>query len=449
MKSPSSILSIALSLLLLAPSLSCKKYLDTKSVQTLSSVETLADLEAILNNLVLNSGAVFPYTNTDEFVLDYADWQSLYEPYNNSYIWDGATENSTDWQNLYIVVFHANTVLDNLKEMSTDGETTRSNSIKGAALFHRARAFFDLLQLYSPASDPADGSKKLGIPLRLDADFNKPSIRASVKDSYARIIKDLEEAVSLLPSTPKFKNQPAKISCHALLARTYLQTGDYAKASKAATDCLNIDNTLLDYNSSDIDTLAGSPFKLFNREVIFYVSQGLPISTAKIDPGLYSAYDDNDLRKVAFFGENPDGSHFFRGSYNGDPYQLFGGLATDEIYLIRAETYIRTHQSELALKDLNTLLSTRYRENTFTPVTSTSASEILERILLERRKELVYRGIRWSDIKRLNREPGFATTIKRDFNNGETYTIAPNDVRYAFLIPQEVIANSSINQNPR
>jgi len=58
------------------------------------------------------------------------------------------------------------------------------------------------------------------------------------------------------------------------------------------------------------------------------------------------------------------------------------------------------------------------------------------------------RGQRWTDLKRLNKDSRFAVTLSRTVQ-GTTYTLPPNDPRYALLIPSEVILNSSMPQNAR
>jgi len=74
---------------------------------------------------------------------------------------------------------------------------------------------------------------------------------------------------------------------------------------------------------------------------------------------------------------------------------------------------------------------------------------VLKLIVEERRKELAFRGgIRWGDLKRLNRVPELATELTRKID-GQTYRLQPNDPRYSFLIPADVISLSGINQNDR
>lgn len=84
---------------------------------------------------------------------------------------------------------------------------------------------------------------------------------------------------------------------------------------------------------------------------------------------------------------------------------------------------------------------------TFIPYTASTASDALNTILLERRKELLMRGIRWSDLRRLNKEPQFAKTLIR-IEDGQTYSLQPGGLRYIFPIPLLVIQMTGIPQNP-
>jgi hypothetical protein len=167
----------------------------------------------------------------------------------------------------------------------------------------------------------------------------------------------------------------------------------------------------------------------------------------RVDPGLYQLYDNNDLRKSIFFKWNgTTGSYHFYGSYDGT-INLFNGLATDEVYLVRAEAYARTGDKDKALDYLNTLLMNRWKTSMFTPLTAATDDEALALILEERRKELAFRGLRWPDLRRLNKDARFAVTLSRTMNE-KSYTLTPADSKYTFQIPLEVIAKAGIAQNP-
>jgi hypothetical protein len=100
------------------------------------------------------------------------------------------------------------------------------------------------------------------------------------------------------------------------------------------------------------------------------------------------------------------------------------------------------------MNDLNQLLRARWLKGTFVSFTAVNPSDALSQILKERRKELIFRGLRWSDLKRLNKESPFVTTLSRSLN-GQTYTLPPNSNLYVFPIPPAEIQLSGIQQNPR
>jgi hypothetical protein len=258
-----------------------------------------------------------------------------------------------------------------------------------------------------------------------------------------------------------------KAAAHAMLARVYLSMEDYANALSSANDALGLKRELLDYNTEDVDTSSGTntPFIRYNKEVIFHsilgsselLSAGSPFSnTAKISVEFIDSYSDDDLRKKVLFKPNmaqDEGTFRFTGNYEPTTSStLFNGLAVDELYLIRAESYARAGNTAAAMADLNTLLRTRWRAGTYTDMTAGSATEALTKILTERRKELMMRGQRWTDLRRLNKDSRFKTDLSRSVDvNGviKTFTLPANDSRYTLLIPEEVITYSTLPQNKR
>lgn len=431
---------------------SCKKFLDEKSDAKLATPETYEDLQAILDNVFLiNSTSNYINTMSDEYYIKYEDWEAIGGEIALGYIWDSTFNNYRDWEPLYKAVFSTNVVLDNLKTVKNNGyNQNKENQVKGAALFLRSLYFFQLVQLFANQYDESSAKTDLGIPLRLTSDFNIPSVRSTVHETYIQIISDLNLSINLLPIDAGFKTRPNKVSAYALLARVYLQMGNYEKAKENAVECLKIQNSLMDFNQL---TNNSTPFELFNKEVLFHNVSYDAVNTydfyAIVDTSLYKAYENQDLRKTLFFQDiYKDGTFRFKGSYGGSTDDLFNGLALDEVYLIRAECYAREMNVERALEDLNALLSTRWRKDLFVPVEEKDPEKLLAKILLERKKELLYRGTRWGDLKRLNKDPKFAITIKRVLN-GHTYELRPNSLRYNLLIPREIIERTNMPQNSR
>ncbi len=431
---------------------SCKKFLEEKPDKKLTTASSLQDLQAILdNNYVLNNGSGLALTASDEYYLTTASWNALSSQADkDSYTWQDNTQLDGEWNKLYSIVFHANTVLDALPKFGTSKDEQQWKAIKGGGLFFRAHAFYHIAQVFAKQFDEATASTDWGIPLRLSSDFHQPSVRASVQQTYSRVVEDLQEAALLLPVIPKNKLRPSRPAAFGLLARVFLLMRQYENAKNMADSCLQNYDTLVDFNT--VNASAAMPLGAFNAEVIFHslalFSNTVYTGMANIDTLLYQSYDTNDLRKQVYFSGPPGGPWSFKGTYYSDPFYYFNGIAVDEIYLIRAEANARLGHTTAAMNDLNTLMEKRWKQGRFIPFTAADPASALNIILEERRKELILRGNRWSDLKRLNIEPGRERTLKRVVNN-QTYLLPPNDNHYAFLIPQQVINSSGMPQNPR
>lgn len=457
-------IKITCSLICLAMLAACSKFLDHKPSQSIAVPSTVEDIEAILNNsAIVNEGASLHELLADNYYTTTNDWQSLLsqsgrvEAYLDqclNYIWDpGAVHKS--WSNSYrYPIYYANVVLDLLRE-KTFGNPQRTNEIKGMALFYRAFAFERLTQIYCRPYGP-ESLHSPCIVLRNSADINLKPVRASVADSYARIIDDLTQAITLLPIAADFPTQPTKRAAHAALARLYLFMQAYDDAQKHAETCLSADPSLMDYNAY---FPASRPvFPEFNEEVIFHAKASVETIVAptrgKISMELYDLYDTRDLRKSLFFVANTGasaGTYSFQGSYVGRSnvagHHVFHGLTNGELYLIAAECHARAGRADSAYYYLNELRKHRWKQANWQPLGEMNSQILLDFIFDERRRELVYRGLRWSDLRRLN-EAGANITLSRTID-GKTYTLPPGDHRWVALIPHESVDLSGLEQNPR
>lgn len=433
----------------------CKKdWLDVKPRDSQVVPSSISDAQALLDdNSTLNAIYSTGEISTDNYELTYATWLSLSVPaWRNTYtwnadIWEGA--NQLDWNQFYRKVFVANVALETLDKIDPDKLSfTNYNIAKGHALFLRANTHYDLAILYGKPYLHGNSNLDLGIPLRLSGDINEPSIRSSVQQTYAQILSDLKSSISLLPATPLFTTRPGRPAAYALLARIYLIMGEYGNAEKYADSCLQSKNILIDFNT--LSTSSTTAIARDNAETIFYSSLSnvgnLTAANLIVPNNVYQLYSDNDLRKVIYF-YTLNGKVTRKNSYSGATVP-FGGLAVDEVYLIRSEARARLGKTAEAMADLNTLLLKRYKTGTFTPLTAANADAALVIILNERRKELIYRGLRWPDLRRLNQDPRFAVTLTRSLN-GNTYTLPPNDKRYTFAIPEVEIRAYGMQQNER
>lgn len=455
-------LKIYITGLLLICFCSCKKYLDLKANSTLVIPSTLEDCQALLDNYyVMASSYPVNEQSTDNYYLTPTGWNNQVNQDRDLYIWDPQTNmyNNGGWQAGYQKIVYTNTVLEALEDITASGtQQAQYNFIKGQALVFRGFTFYMMAQIWAAPYQQADAATAPGIPLRLTSDISVVSSRATVQQTYDRILLDLKTALRLLPADLPVsvitKSRPTRAAAYAALARTYTAMSDYNNAGLCADSCLQLYNTLLDYNQ--LNPAAFYPIARYNNEVIMdgtgFNAFPLVPSVARVDSNLYASYSPQDLRRTVFFQQNTGanaGTYLFKGSYAAmSSGSVFCGFATDEMYLTRAESYARADNKEAAMEDLNTLLRTRWQTGTYTDMTATDANDALSKILVERRKELLFRSIRWTDLRRLNREPEHAVTLYRNLN-GTTWTLAPNDLRYTMLIPLNVLKLENLQQNPR
>jgi hypothetical protein len=435
----------------------CKKYLDVKSDAKLVVPATIPDLQGILDDANLMNLARTPSygeNSCDDFFFPKANYDAFSEKMQDIYRWKKSPYRfANDWSTAYLPIYNANLCLDLLNNVLRTPQNGRDwDNVKGSALFFRSYYFYFLTINYGPAYDAGTSPLDVGVVLRLGSDFNVRSVRSSVQECLDRVIADTKESLPFLPETPLSQLRPSKAAAFALLSRVYLYMNDYEHAAMYADECLKIKGSLMDYNGDpDIIGLDQNiPFKRFNKETIFYTEMYsgfglLNTSRAKIDTALYASYSVNDLRKRAFFRTNGVYQQF-KGSYSSSSTGFFSGFATDELYLTRAEGRAVAGNLSGAMDDLNLLLKSRWRNTVaFIPASASNVADALTKIRAERRKELLMRNIRWSDIKRLNKI-GSGIILKRVVN-GEVSELLPNASFYALPLPDDIIEETGIQQN--
>lgn len=450
--------TIYLFLLLFCWSLiSCSKkdFLDEKPNSNVVAPTTLDDFQQLLDNeATLSLTPALGELSADNFYITSPYWQLLSKKEKNAYIWAADIYEGegkvADWNTPYEQVLYANVVLDGLTKVpQTANNQQQWNNMKGAALFIRAYAFYNLAQVFALPYMAETATKDLGIPLKLTPNVDEVVVRSTLEETYTRILNDLLIAKDLVPdAVTVYLNRPNKPAANALLARVYLSMRNYEQAGVYADNCLKLYNALIDYNTKDPNS--SKPFERTNAETMYQskfsetnVVKSIP--SCFVDTLLYRQYAVNDLRRSLFFTTN-SGGKVFKNGYNASIFG-FTGLATDEMYLIRAECRARANNVVAALSDLNTLLSSRWKTGTFIPYTIVAADALLDTILVERRKEMPLRGVRWTDIRRLNLEKPFIKPTR--VINNQTYTLQPNSSLYALPIPPDAALMGHYLQNVR
>lgn len=433
---------------------SCEEFLSIKSDKKLATPRTAKDLQALLDfvepmNYSLPNG--IGIVGSDDMFLHDATWNAWTAQLRMEYTWKKEPLGSaTFWNNPYSAVRSANTVISELDNVVFESPEERDHLL-GSALFFRAYIQYHVAQIFA-APYHASNLDMDGIPYRRTSDVNVVTGRHSIKDTYAFILEDLKQAVRLLSKhRPLYPTRPYKGSAYAALARCYLSMGDYEQAGRYADSSLVLQHELM--NFTDFPADAGSyPFHPFNPEVIFSsrgsATGSIAESAARVDSVLYTLYAENDHRKRLFFTLQSDGYH----AYTGDFLQLasgvkFNGLTTSEMLLTRMEWNARANRLEKVREDLQVFINHRYA-SPLPAFLHLGQQELLNMVMEERRKELLFRGTRWTDLRRFSFDTQMAVDLRRHMNGQDIVLSAKDIQRFAYLIPQTVIDRSGLNQNP-
>lgn len=436
-----------------------KEFLEKKPNKAQVVPESIGDLQALLDSYgfidLLASGELASIAADDFFSFE-PDLAVYVIPVKNTYFWEkdmyGGYPTLRGWNSPYQAIFYANVVLEGLSRLSpAPHEQAAYDHAKAMALYYRGYAMYILLQGFSAPYTAATAASMPGVPIRSGADVNEVAARSSQEACYQYLINQLEAAIPLLPDHVTTTWRPRKVSAYSMLVRTYLAMENYERAEYYADLSLAAASELLDFNTLN-ENLA-RPFPMgdmgVNPEVLQFehAAEFGYASNAWVDSALYNLYQPNDRRKVCYFNAR-NGYYIFKGSYSGGSSAM-AGPCTDEMYLAKAECLARRNSVQPAMDTLNALLRKRYVTNTLVPLTAATGDEALGIILVERRKELVGRAIRWHDLRRLNKDSRFATTLRRIRSNGSIVELPPGNPRYTFPIPEQEVEKSGIEQNPR
>jgi starch-binding outer membrane protein, SusD/RagB family len=337
------------------------------------------------------------------------------------------------WASSFNVISRANYLLEAIGNVQ--GLTSEQQSrFRGEALFIRALTYFDLVRLFGGVPLVLEPSRGVG-PTSLVS-------RSTAQEVYARVIQDLEEAAPLLPNS-RVQGRATRQAANALLARTYLETGQNAQARDRATAVINSGLYTLVPNFRSIWTTKHSQESIFELHFTINTSNSLAFWYFPAALGgrlgfaptaeLFNSFEANDSGRAATIGLS--GSQRYGFKYhrvaNGDDNVVILRLA--EMYLIRAEANARLNaDAALVRADINAVRARAGVAPLGAEVSGQAA--LLTAILQERRWELAFEGHRFFDLRR----HGVAVT---------RLSIPAN--RLLFPIPQsELDVNENLVQNP-
>jgi starch-binding outer membrane protein, SusD/RagB family len=434
----------------------CRKYVEIDQPGK-RVLENTSDYDALLNvTFVMNTSYVYAWVASDDIeITDPILDQRFSGTTSLAYIWaDNIFGGSSDpdYDRLYKHIYNCNTITDGIAD-SKEGTEEEKITIAARAKMFRAAAYLDLVNIYAKHYDAATAATDLGMPLLLQPVFEVSLKRTTVQAVYDQITKDLKEAATFLPDRPAVITQASKSAAYALLAREHLFMGKYAEAQAYADSALAIKSSLL--NLANYANGQIVPVKLSNPETFLSRSLSSILQVYPLSNELQSLFTETDLRWRIFtidgknsLNFNPfTGRNFWRHRLTNEGIEA--GPDVPEMMLTKAECLARAGSFAEAMTVINTLRQNRFLPADYVELTATTAEEALRIVLEERRRELMGRGLRLFDQKRLNKEAAFAKTITRTYL-GETYTLEPNSPKYVLPFATKYITlNPEIEQNPR
>lgn len=442
MKSKSILLAITIATIFSA----CKKPLELQPAQSISSDEALSNDAGVKQVLV---GAYNQFAVEDLFGGNILRNAELYGG-QNELVWLGTYTGPQEifnqtilitnedvqacWDNGYNLINVCNNVLSALGVVNEEDR----NRVEGEAKFLRGWMLFELTKVFGQQYETGGPNLQLAVPViltpSLSSTDNASVTRNTVAECYTQVISDLTDAKNLLPESNDIFADAFAAS--ALLARVYLQQGNYEAALTEANNVIASGNYELETNYADeFNQDNNTSEDIFDIQIsdqdginamneFFSTGSNGGRGDIQILDVFVDSYDTADIRKSLYY---KFGQKWRTGKFN-NRYGNIAAIRLAEMYLTRAECNSRlgTATGAAPVDDYN-MTHVRAELPAATAVT-------LDDILTERHFELAHEGFLVHDEKRRHENCG---------------SLAYNDVKMVFPIPQrEIEVNAKLEQNP-
>ena len=360
------------------------------------------------------------------------------------------------WRKIYVVQANANNIIEYGPSVAESYPAQRDycNSIVGQALLIRALCHFDQCRAYAQSYNYTADASHLGVPilLRTPGANDTPS-RAPVRDVYAAVLDDLEEASTLLTdeeATSRHYGSLQAVRC--MQSRVYLYMEDWANALKYAKLAIGTQQLAQgdDYLTmfSDLNKPGEAIFRLSGQKMSGYLKSFYENNCQPADT-LLSLYDADDLRlkllRTAAGSKRcmkysatvvPDNE-----PKRDDPFVF----RLSEEFLNAAEAACQLGQYAEARQYIRAIVQRAVGSAKAEVVmAATSDGALLDLVRRERVKELCFEGHNFFDLMRWKQD----VVRERSTTSVARVMTYPND-RFVLPIPQdELYANTSMQPNP-
>ena len=463
---------------------SCKSFLDIEPVGSLTGEKLFVNVEGYTSAMVgsynlfakyhLSQYGLYGELRGDNVLLNQTLGGGVLAEYN--YESDPTLDLGAVrviWQNIYETLNNVNNVIESRDGLLEAFPTSKPNidRVYGEALVLRAMCFFDLANIYGQTYAYTPDASHLGVPLFTQTPLaGVASTRASMKETYARIIADLKEAQTVLATRTisKTKIYASADAATALLSRVYLYMQDWDGVI-GLLENKELKNKYplalsADYLNMFMGVTQRTDPTLISSEVIWQLNLNATATTYLTDilsnPEAFYLYphatyralfENTDIRSTQFVANPRNPSVFYTLKYGKADEVVranwpvnFKMFRSAEIYLNLAEAYYHKQQYELAANQVKVVRARAYGVAP-TDITLSSADPValLQQIKLERRKELGFENQRIFDIMR------YKENLNRVECNSNTCTLTYPNNKFVLPIPaMEIQANPTIIQNP-
>lgn len=435
---------------------------------------TLADYEALLRN---EYSANYIYGTQDQYLInDRFIGQNNCRNVDNlntaNYMWkedrdrtelNASTEGVFD--NGYGIIGICNTIIEEVPS-ATQATQAEKDEVMAYAYAIRAFILFHIVNYYADAYTPDKAATTPGIPLIYSGALDAPWHQGTVKEVYDQIISDFSTAIELgIPETSMTVIHPSRAAVEAGLARVYLSMRDYDAALTHAEAALSRNDRLFDWlsyynkNLSRIEnpddyTRITSPMAHTSVENLWFCSgngnPNFPSSDIDISEERASRFEEGDMKFLVRFKKYQSATDtYYRGMLTG--YYNLAGIATPEVYLIKAECQARKGQISDAMTTLDKVRASRIHPDCFQSSTASTEAQAIELIRRTKDNEMINTLIPFLDQKRYNAEGTYARTLTKEFD-GKTYTLRPDSHLWTMVFPANAInrpGNGLLTQNSK
>lgn len=455
----------------------------TTAVETDKSINILSDVDIMLNGIYTTMQNAYAYSGRlvyygdacGDDMMAYSSTKRTGNYYTFNFTKDTAP--SSFWSYPYEMISLCNIILSKIDDVETKEEELR-DYYKGQALALRAMFLFDLTKFYGYPYKKDNGAS-LGVPIVLSVlDKEAKPKRNTVAECYKQVIDDLKAAITAMDNDEGKSFHKGHINLFAaqtLLSRVYLYHGDDSDALDMATQAIKgaeAEGYKLWTNAEYATAWGNDASNGTKGEVLFEIVNTTDDSPGKESLGRLhspSGYKDICLTSsfYALLNEDPDDVRLNLLEYSSKrafvkKYQPQDGedimdaniplIRLSEAYLNAAEAAVKTGDNPSAVKYLNAIVS---RAN---PANSVEGSTVtLDRVMTERRKELVGEGHRFFDALRdggsVDRHDvkgqSKISSTKHYITKAEKMNFSWDYYKCVLAIPKaEMDANSNMLQNP-